>query len=190
MLWLKASIQSFEDDRTIGALGVGIHARADDCSLLYFHILPMFNTLPSQYNMLFSTSRTSEFLKISPSLTMTRSASYFIWLAVFILLLSAFSLYQARQPSNVSGNGSSGIKEIDSWCPIPEPEDIQHRGDGLRPSLDFQKPDSIELQVKRLSAAVHVPTESWDDNDEVDIDPRWKNFDEFHRVLKELFPKV
>lgn len=121
---------------------------------------------------------------------MRRSASYFIWLAVFILLLSAFSLYQALQSYNVSRDGSSGIKEIDSWCPIPEPEDIRHRGDGLRPSLDFQKPESIELQVKRLSAAVHVPTESWDDNDDVDVDPRWKNFDEFHRVLKELFPKV
>lgn len=121
---------------------------------------------------------------------MRQSASYFIWLAVFLLLFSAFSLYQALQSSNVSRDGTSGIKEIDSWCPIPEFEDIQHRNDGLRPSLDFQKPASIELQVKRLSAAVHVPTESWDDNGDVDVDPRWKNFDEFHRVLKWLFPKV
>lgn len=129
-------------------------------------------------------------LKISPSLAMRRSASYFIWLATFILLLSVFLLYQALHRPNVFRNGSSGIKELDSWCPIPAPEDIRHRGHGLRPSLDFQKPESIELQVKRLSAAVLVPTESWDDNDDVDVDPRWKNFDEFHRVLKKLFPKV
>lgn len=110
---------------------------------------------------------------------MRHSASYFIWIAVFLLLFSAFSLYQAIQST-----------KIDSWCPIPELEDIQHRGDGLRPSLDFQKPESIELQVKRLSAAVHVPTQSWDDNGDVDVDPRWKSFDEFHRILKWLFPKV
>lgn len=121
---------------------------------------------------------------------MRHSALYFIWLAVLLLLFSAFSLYQALQSTNVSGNGTSEFKEIDSWCPIPEFEDIQHRGDDLRPSLDFQKPESIELQVKRLSAAVHVPTESWDDNGDVDVDPRWKSFDEFHRILKWLFPKV
>lgn len=121
---------------------------------------------------------------------MRHSASYFIWLAALLLLFSAFSFYQTLQSSIVSEDEFSRIKEIDSWCPIPEFEDIQHRDDGLRPSLDFQKPESIELQVKRLSAAVHVPTESWDDNDDVDVDPRWKNFDELHRILKWLFPKV
>lgn len=121
---------------------------------------------------------------------MRRPSSYFIWLAVSILLFSAFLLFKALQASNFPKDGTSGIKEIDSWCPIPEPEDIQHRGGSLRPSLDFQKPESIELQVKRLSAAVHVPTESWDDNGDVDVDPRWKSFDEFHRILKGLFPKV
>lgn len=163
-----------------------IHARVDDCSLLYFDVLP--NTFI--FNELFSASETSEYLQISPFLNMRHSASYFIWLAVLILLFSAFSLYQALQSSNASRDRSSGIKEIASWCPIPELKDIQHRGDGLRPSLDFQKLESIELQVQRLSAAVRVPTESWDDNDDVDVDPRWKNFDEFHRVLKKLFPKV
>lgn len=121
---------------------------------------------------------------------MRHSASCSICLAVFLLLFSASSLYQAPQSTNVFGDGTSKFKEMDSWCPIPEFEDIQHRGDGLRPSLDFQKPESIELQVERLSAAVHVPTESWDDNGDVDVDPRWKSFDEFHRILKRLFPKV
>jgi Gly-Xaa carboxypeptidase len=41
-----------------------------------------------------------------------------------------------------------------------------------------------------VSAAVNVPTESYDDNGDVEEDPRWRSFPEFHTVLKSLFPEV
>lgn len=50
--------------------------------------------------------------------------------------------------------------------------------------------EQLALQVKRLSAAVQVPTESYDDNGEVDEDPRWETFQQFHNVLQDLFPLV
>ena len=79
-------------------------------------------------------------------------------------------------------------ENIHSWCLIPEP--VQARGDGLRPSTVFTETEAIEKQVERLSSAVRVATESWDDNGNVDVDPRWGTFDEFHQVLKGLFPLV
>lgn len=39
--------KNFGDDRTIGKCGIGIHARVDECSLLYFDVVPntfMFTT--------------------------------------------------------------------------------------------------------------------------------------------------
>lgn len=79
---------------------------------------------------------------------------------------------------------------MESWCPIPEPIPVLDHTDHLRPSSDFAEDGAIHNQVQRLSAAVRVATESWDDNGDVDVDPRWEVFDEFHRVLRRLFPKV
>lgn len=41
---------NFGDDRTIGKCGMGIHARVDDCSLLYFDVVPnTFMFTPCEY---------------------------------------------------------------------------------------------------------------------------------------------
>ena len=37
---------------------------------------------------------------------------------------------------------------------------------------------------------MRCPTESFDDNGDIDVDLRWKTFDQFHEVLKELFPLI
>ena len=34
------------------------------------------------------------------------------------------------------------------------------------------------------------PIESFDENEDVDVDPRWKTFDKFHEVLQDLFPLI
>ncbi len=123
--------------------------------------------------------------------TMLRCSLSIMLPAAFLLVFPGFVLWQAFKPFDLSIQASPPSNEgTESWCPIPEPEDLQHCDDGLRPSSDFSKPGSIEIQVERLASAVRVATESWDDNGDVDVDPRWKSFDEFHRVLRELFPKV
>lgn len=108
---------------------------------------------------------------------------------VVLLFVPVVLLYQAV---NSFGNSRHTVRlhheRMESWCPIPEPVlDLAH---DLRPSSDFAKDEAINIQVQRLSAAVRVATESWDDNGEVDVDPRWEVFDEFHRALRVHFPKV
>ncbi|KAJ4362255.1 hypothetical protein N0V83_010348 [Neocucurbitaria cava] len=76
----------------------------------------------------------------------------------------------------------------DTWCLIPDV--VTPPDDSLLSSDHFNEPNVLKKQVQRLSAAVKVPTESFDDNGEVDEDPRWSTFDEFHAVLEELFPLI
>ena len=79
-----------------------------------------------------------------------------------------------------------------SWCPLPQmlSPTKSTNDDILPPSKDISGSGWIERQVERLSAAVNVPTESYDDNGDVEEDPRWRTFPEFHAVLKKLFPGV
>lgn len=81
---------------------------------------------------------------------------------------------------------------MESWCLLPNASTstILDRDPGLRPSFGFLTNSSIQKQVERLSAAVRVPTESWDDNGDVGVDPRWEIFGQFHLVLQKLFPLV
>lgn len=72
------------------------------------------------------------------------------------------------------------------WCPLPTV--VSPRDDGLKPSQQFMESRQRDLQVRRLSSAVRVPTESYDDNGSVDDDPRWATFGDFHRLLADLFP--
>lgn len=78
------------------------------------------------------------------------------------------------------------VSGLDSWCPVPDV--VTPLDDSLLSSNHFNEPGVLETQVQRLSAAVQAPTESFDDNGEVDEDPRWTTFDDFHTILEELFP--
>ncbi|KEQ71631.1 vacuolar carboxypeptidase Cps1 [Aureobasidium namibiae CBS 147.97] len=78
---------------------------------------------------------------------------------------------------------------VSTWCPVsslPAPP-----LDNLTSSANFgNSKDLVKQQVARLSAAVNVPTISYDDNDDVDKDPRWHAFVTLHEVLKTQFPQV
>lgn len=86
--------------------------------------------------------------------------------------------------ANENRTGSGAV----DWCPLPDV--VVPRNDGLRPSEHLMESRQRDLQVKRLSSAVQVPTESYDDNGSVDDDPRWATFGDFHSVLAELFPLI
>jgi Gly-Xaa carboxypeptidase len=77
---------------------------------------------------------------------------------------------------------------VETWCPLPEKP--KYPNDGLKPSFLFADKASVDKQVKRLSAAVNVPTVSYDDNGDVGKDKRWQPFSKFHEVLEDLFPLV
>lgn len=95
---------------------------------------------------------------------------------------------RAKHCLNQPFGGRSHYEDPEKWCPLP---DITVPGDdGLESSEHLMSSQQSKLQVQRLSAAVRVPTESYDDNGDVDEDPRWETFNEFHLVLERLFPLV
>lgn len=104
------------------------------------------------------------------------------------LLFNLPSLAHVSQA--ISGGASPHVNKInyDSWCSIPEP--AVPADDGLDAPSKFLQDDYILKQVERMTAAVKVPTESFDDNGDVDVDPRWAPFETLHATLKELFPLV
>jgi Gly-Xaa carboxypeptidase len=48
----------------------------------------------------------------------------------------------------------------------------------------------FDKSLKRMQGAVQIPTESFDDMGNVNEDPRWDIFIEFHDYLKKTFPLV
>ncbi|KAK7513543.1 putative vacuolar carboxypeptidase Cps1 [Phyllosticta citriasiana] len=71
----------------------------------------------------------------------------------------------ARVPHGIIGGGGSlriQHDKVDSWCPLAkEPPTAQ---DGLEKSSKFLDDSPIAKQIERLSAAIRVPTESYDDS--------------------------
>ena len=114
-------------------------------------------------------------------------AALFCATVVLLWCLSNWSVIHREKPGYSWVTVNDDFK---SWCPLADPEDLIHRDDGLRASSDFTSLASLTRQVERLSAAVRVPTESFDDNGDVDVDPRWEIFNELHRVFIDLFPMV
>ncbi|KAI0841219.1 carboxypeptidase S [Hypoxylon sp. FL0890] len=110
-----------------------------------------------------------------------------VFLCVIPLYFSPSLRSRGRQCLNRLSGGQPYYDDPEKWCPLP---DVTVPRDDLRSSEHFMNSEQLQLQVRRLSAAVRVPTESYDDNGDVDEDPRWETFDKFHQVLEQLFPLV
>lgn len=114
---------------------------------------------------------------------------------VFVLLTTVSSVMRRKGAFDLPANGhpSNGKPQedvvVNTWCPVPQlPTPLQDNLTSLADSGSNK--DLIKQQVERLSAAVNVPTISYDDNDDVDKDPRWHAFVTLHEVLKTRFPRV
>lgn len=71
------------------------------------------------------------------------------------------------------------------------PPSVAPGDDGFPLARDlFSGNEALERQVARHGAIVRVPSISFDDMDEVDVDERWDVFLDLHRVLEQQFPKV
>lgn len=121
------------------------------------------------------------------------NARYLLFCSLAFLCLTPFYFgpslrSQARHCLNRSRNNQPYRDDPEKWCPLPDI--IAPKDDGLEPSEHFMSSRQLQLQVQRLSAAIRIPTESYDDNGNVDEDPRWETFQDFHQVLKQLFPLV
>lgn len=107
---------------------------------------------------------------------------------VFFLLAAVSHITQNREPlSNLGAH--VGLVEQPEWCALPEA--LISSDDGLvSASEKFDHDSALQRQVERLSAAVNVATVSFNDNGDVDTDPRWQTFPILHGVLKTNFPRV
>ncbi len=124
---------------------------------------------------------------ITPKMSFVKENWHKITLFVVIIIL-LWQGYWHFGPSERMG--SSNHSSFDDWCQLPDTNSHVPNNDNLSPSFDLTTEASLKQQVERLSAAVRCPTESFDDNGDVDVDPRWKTFDRFHEVLKDLFPLI
>lgn len=115
---------------------------------------------------------------------------------VFVLMTTVSSVMRRKEAAfDIPANGHPGNEKpqedevFSTWCPVsPLPAPLQ---DNLTSSAEIgNSKDLVKQQVGRLSAAVNVPTISYDDNDDVDKDPRWHAFVTLHEVLRTQFPKV
>ncbi len=109
-----------------------------------------------------------------------------IWL---FITLTLWQLATHFGPS-ITFPGVRDHGDFESWCPLADPDPIKASDDNLLPSKDFSLDASLKKQIERLSAAVKCPTESFDDNGDVDVDSRWTTFDGFHDTLKDIFPLI
>ena len=124
---------------------------------------------------------------MSPAMSFARENWHKITLFIVIIVLLWQGIWHFGPFRGMAGSKHSGF---DDWCPLPDANSLVPSNDNLSPSIDLATEASRKQQVERLSAAVKCPTESFDDNGDVDVDPRWKPFDKFHEVLKDLFPLI
>jgi Gly-Xaa carboxypeptidase len=105
----------------------------------------------------------------------------------FFVTLIYWALPNGHAPQlSLKYDPSKSAANVETWCPLPEKP--KYPNDGLKPSFLFADKASVDKQVNRLSAAVNVPTVSYDDNGDVGEDKRWEPFYKFHDVLEDLFP--
>ncbi|KAI1460348.1 putative vacuolar carboxypeptidase Cps1 [Annulohypoxylon moriforme] len=112
-----------------------------------------------------------------------------VFLCVIPFYLSPSLRSRAGHCLKSSTSGRLYRSDPEKWCPLPNITSPAE-DDGLKSSEHFMDSREFQLAVERLSAAVRVPTESFDDNGDVDEDPRWATFDDLHYVLEKLFPLV
>lgn len=119
-----------------------------------------------------------------------RPRAWAIALVSLFLILIFWSLPSSHTPQlpSLKDGQSETAGDVKTWCPLPDKP--KYPNDGLKPSFLFADKAFVDTQVKRLSAAVNVPTVSYDDNGLVGKDERWKPFYKFHEVLEDLFPLV
>lgn len=129
--------------------------------------------------------------EVSPSLEPVQSKparrySKIAIAAAFLLALKATMLFTIHCWSHKHHHGfmpgSSAQRDL---CPQPGPAAQPSNWSSLYDYADF----SIE-SAKRLSGAVQIPTQSFDDMGEPGKDARWAPFNDLRAYLKETFPTL
>jgi hypothetical protein len=119
------------------------------------------------------------------------------WIVAAVLLILFIGLLAVPKPS--SHQPGDIEDDYDENAPIPDSSGIckqfpmkQLPDDNIQTALEraLHSEDYLRGSVERLSGAVQIPTESFDDMGLVGEDPRWDVFQEFHDYLAKVYPNV
>ncbi|KAK3706274.1 hypothetical protein LTR37_012789, partial [Vermiconidia calcicola] len=86
---------------------------------------------------------------------------------------------------------SSDSQPLRNQCKQPDPLLPSSSSDGLEDMYKYlSTPDFERKSIDRLSGAVQIPTESFDDLGSIGEDSRWEIMYEFAKYLRHTFPRV
>lgn len=114
-------------------------------------------------------------------------------LAYSLLLFGAASLFSHNYVSDLITRQWSSNAPVSSEpkCPQVEPLVPSKSTKELDDMWEYLNSDTFfNKSIERLSGAVKIPTQSYDDMGEVGIDPRWDIFHSLGAYLEESFPGV
>ena len=108
-----------------------------------------------------------------------------LFLALVFVLITFSEPYARQALQNARPQSNT---EEDEKCKLPELPGVLN--DGLASSYSVLPDTSFERQIQRLSAAVNISTISYGSGANAVNDPRYDTFNELHKVLSDLFPRV
>lgn len=86
--------------------------------------------------------------------------------------------------SSSPSSASPSCKQVNALWPASD-------SDALKESFEYlSTPEFEKDSIARLSGAVQIPTESYDDLGKIGEDKRWDSFYPFHDYLKATFPSI
>jgi hypothetical protein len=118
------------------------------------------------------------------------------WIVAAVLLVIFIGLLAVPKPSRMPGEADD---DYDDDAPVPDSSGICKQAMAPKvPDDDISRAlgrllgskDYLRESAARLTGAVQIPTESFDDMGLVGEDPRWDVFGEFHDYLEKTYPKV
>lgn len=122
-----------------------------------------------------------------------RSASVRKPLAYSLVLLGAVSFFSHHSVSNLVARpwSSDSLVSLEPKCPQVEPLVPSKTTKELDDAWEYLNSDTFfNKSIERLSGAVQIPTQSYDDMGEVGSDPRWDVFHSLGDYLEKSFPLV
>ena len=116
------------------------------------------------------------------------------WIVAALLLLLFIGLLAIPKPG---GTQNDDDNDWDDLAPVPDSKGLCKQSnfvdlpdDELSKTLErtLKNEEYIQGSADRLSGAVRIATESFDDMGPVGEDPRWDIFQEFHDYLEKTYP--
>lgn len=113
-----------------------------------------------------------------------RHAPYILLPLLIIFVLLKHSLFDAATNAGSATVPSSQCRQVDPLRPPKGSGRLEDMYEYLS-SSEFEK-----NSITRLSNAVQIRTESWDNFGPIGEDPRWETLYDFQKYLKDTFPRV